>query len=186
MGQTRDGIHLIENLEDVRSLEVRDPGKLAYVSQTTLSMDDTAKIVDALKARFPHIVGPRKDDICYATQNRQDAVKKLVEFCDVIFVVGSPNSSNSNRLREIAEKRNVTAYLIDGPDEIREDWISGKMCAGVTAGASAPESLVTQVVERLRSDSLDAVELDGPSENISFSLPNRLKDETPRPNSQAD
>jgi 4-hydroxy-3-methylbut-2-enyl diphosphate reductase len=177
MGQAHGGIFLIENLKDVAELEVRDPGKLAYVSQTTLSVDDTAKIVDALRERFPDIIGPRKDDICYATQNRQDAVKKLVNECDVIFVVGSPNSSNSNRLREIAEIRNVPAYLVDGPDQIRQEWLDGKTCAGVTAGASAPESLVTQVVASLKGENRDAIELDGPTENISFSLPASLRNQ---------
>ena len=175
MGQADGGIHLIESLEDVENLEVRDSTKLAYVSQTTLSMDDTAQIVDALRKKFPGIIGPRKDDICYATQNRQDAVKKLVEKCDVVFVVGSPNSSNSNRLREIAENRCIPAYLIDGPDEIQDEWLRGKSCAGVTAGASAPESLVTQVVERLSQPGNLAVELQGPPENISFSLPVKLR-----------
>ncbi|MGI9316457.1 MAG: 4-hydroxy-3-methylbut-2-enyl diphosphate reductase [bacterium] len=175
MGQANGGILLVETLKDVEELEVVDPQRLAYVSQTTLSMDDTAKIVDALRRRFPHIKGPRKDDICYATQNRQDAVKKLVEQCDVVFVVGSPNSSNSNRLREIAENRDVPAYLIDGPHEIEDDWLEGKSCAGVTAGASAPESLVQQVVEKLRQGEKNISELDGPKENISFSLPVRLK-----------
>ena len=177
MGQARGGIYLIENLEDVATLKVRDPEKIAYVSQTTLSMDDTAKIVEALRKRFPDIIGPRKDDICYATQNRQDAVKNLVNECDVLFVVGSPNSSNSNRLREIAEIRNVPAYLVDGPDEIRQEWLEGKTCAGVTAGASAPESLVTQVVARLKDENCEALELDGPKENISFSLPARLRNQ---------
>ncbi|MGB5709081.1 MAG: 4-hydroxy-3-methylbut-2-enyl diphosphate reductase [Arenicellales bacterium] len=175
MGQARGGIMLVETLGDVEKLEVVDPDRLAYVSQTTLSMDDTARIVDALKLRFPNIKGPRKDDICYATQNRQDAVKKLVEQCDIVFVVGSPNSSNSNRLREIAENRDVPAYLIDGPEEIRDEWLDGKTCAGVTAGASAPESLVQQVVEKLRQGERDISELEGPRENISFSLPVRLK-----------
>ncbi len=175
MGQAEGGIHLIENLNDVAALVVENPKKLAFVSQTTLSMDDTAIIVDALRQRFPEITGPRKDDICYATQNRQDAVKRLVKKCDVIFVVGSPNSSNSNRLREIAELRNVPAYLVDGPDEIQDQWIQGKACAGVTAGASAPESLVTQVVKRLEEKNTETIELDGPKENVSFSLPNQLK-----------
>jgi 4-hydroxy-3-methylbut-2-enyl diphosphate reductase len=179
MGQANGGIHLIESIDDVETLEIVDPEKLAYVSQTTLSMDDTAKIVDALRARFPKIIGPRKDDICYATQNRQDAVKKLVDQCDVVFVVGSPNSSNSNRLREIAELRHVPAYLIDGPDEIDGKWLDGKSIAGVTAGASAPESLVAQVVERLTTNGTNAIELDGPPENISFSLPSRLRVEKP-------
>lgn len=175
MGQADGGIHLIENIDDVEVLEVSNPKKLAYVSQTTLSMDDTAKIVETLRERFPEIHGPRKDDICYATQNRQDAVKKLVDECDVVFVVGSPNSSNSNRLREIAEIRNVPAYLIDGPEEIKKEWLEEKSRAGVTAGASAPESLVAQVVTRLNNSGANAIELDGPSENISFSLPMKLR-----------
>jgi 4-hydroxy-3-methylbut-2-enyl diphosphate reductase len=177
MGQASGGIHLVENLDDVYKLSIRNPEKLAYVSQTTLSMDDTAKVVDALRQRFPAIQGPKKDDICYATQNRQDAVKKLVEQCDVVFVVGSPNSSNSNRLREIAENRNIPAYLIDGPEEIRDEWLVGKICAGVTAGASAPESLVTQVVSRLTRSGTDSLELDGPREDISFSLPAALRNQ---------
>ena len=175
MGQADGGIQLIECLEDVAHLVVRDSNSLAYVSQTTLSMDDTSAIVDALQARFPYIQGPRKDDICYATQNRQDAVKKMVDRCDIVFVVGSPNSSNSNRLREIAELRNVPAYLIDGPEEIDDDWLVGKEVAGVTAGASAPESLVTRVVDRLNSTKSMAIEIDGPKENISFSLPPELR-----------
>jgi len=138
MGQADGGIILVETLEDVSNIQISDPDRLAYVSQTTLSMDDTAKIVDALRNRFPNIKGPRKDDICYATQNRQDAVKHLVEECDVVFVVGSLNSSNSNRLREIAELRNIPAYLVDGPDDISDEWLTDKRCAGVTAGASAP------------------------------------------------
>ncbi len=175
MGQADGGILLVETTDDVERLEVRDPTRLAYVSQTTLSMDDTARIVDALRKRFPDIRGPRKDDICYATQNRQDAVKQMVNQCDVVFVVGSPNSSNSNRLREIAEYRDVPAYLVDGPDEIRDEWLGGKRCAGVTAGASAPESLVQEVVKKLGGDGVSVTELDGPKENISFSLPVRLR-----------
>ena len=175
MGQAEGGIHLVENTGDVLKLKVKNPDKLGYVSQTTLSMDDTAAIIGALKNRFPNIVGPKKDDICYATQNRQDAVKALARACDVVFVVGSPNSSNSNRLREIARARGVPAYLIDGPDEIEARWLEGKKRAGVTAGASAPESLVAEVIERLGQTVEQAVELDGPSENISFSLPVRLK-----------
>ena len=178
MGQADGGIHLVENVEDAMQLEVLDPEKLAYVSQTTLSMDDTSKVVDALRERFPAIHGPRKDDICYATQNRQDAVKKLSEQADVILVVGSPNSSNSNRLREIAELRGVPAYLIDGPDEIEESWLQGKYQVGVTAGASAPESLVEQVVAKVNEYGNDTIELDGPIENISFSLPADLKIKT--------
>ncbi len=175
MGQIENGIHLLENIEDVENLCVTDPNKLAYVSQTTLSVDDTAKIIDALKARYPNIKGPQKEDICYATQNRQDAVKKLVDKCDVIFVVGSHNSSNSNRLREIAALRHVPAYLIDGAEEIDDSWLKGKTCAGVTAGASAPESLVNQVIEKLTTVNTVTVELDGPLENISFSLPPKLR-----------
>ncbi len=175
MGQADDGIHLIEKIQDIEKLEIQDPGKLAYVTQTTLSMDDTMKIVSALRARFPKIEGPRKDDICYATQNRQDAIKKLVEKCDIVFVVGSPNSSNSNRLKEVAEVRNVPAYLVDGPDEIEECWLDGKTCVGVTAGASAPESLVAQVIERLNEGRVTAIELEGPAENISFPLPAKLR-----------
>ncbi len=175
MGQAEGGIHLVENTGDVLRLTVKNPGKLAYVSQTTLSMDDTARIIGALQARFPNIIGPKKDDICYATQNRQDAVKQLAGACDVVFVVGSPNSSNSNRLREIAQARGVPAYLIDGPDEIKPRWLEGKKQAGVTAGASAPESLVAEVIARLGQTVEQAVELGGPPENVSFSLPTRLK-----------
>jgi 4-hydroxy-3-methylbut-2-enyl diphosphate reductase len=175
MGQADGGILLVETMEDVEKLKVQDPGRLAYVSQTTLSMDDTARIVDALRRRFPAIRGPRKDDICYATQNRQDAVKQMVKRCDVVFVVGSPNSSNSNRLREIAELRDIPAYLIDGPEEIRDEWLAGKTSAGVTAGASAPESLVQQVAMKLDAHGLHTLELDAPPEKISFSLPARLR-----------
>ncbi len=175
MGQSDHGIHLVENIDDVWSIDIHNPDKLAYVSQTTLSMDDTARIIDALKQRFPAITCPRKDDICYATQNRQDAVKRLARQCDVVFVVGSPNSSNSNRLREIAELHGVPTYLIDGPAEINPEWLENKMQAGVTAGASAPESLVAEVVAKLGQTVDRAIELDGPSENISFSLPSRLK-----------
>ena len=175
MGQADGGILLVETLEDVATLEVKNADRLAYVSQTTLSMDDTARIVEALRQRFPNIKGPRKDDICYATQNRQDAVKKLIETCDIVFVVGSPNSSNSNRLREIAANRNVPAYLVDGPEEIEESWLEDAHTAGVTAGASAPESLVQRVVEKLKKGGIGVSELSGPKENISFSLPSRLK-----------
>ena len=174
MGQADGGIHLIESEDDVAALTVDRPQQLAFVSQTTLSMDDTARIIQALRNRFPNIVGPRKDDICYATQNRQDAVKKLAQQCDIVFVVGSPNSSNSNRLREIARQCGVPAYLIDGAAQIKPEWLIGKQCAGVTAGASAPESLVARVVEQLGATTR-AIELDGPAENISFSLPAKLK-----------
>jgi len=175
MGQAGGGMHLVESVDDVARLQVRDPQRLAFVSQTTLSMDDTARIIAALKARFPAIRGPRKDDICYATQNRQDAVKRLAAECDIVFVVGSPNSSNSNRLREIAAARGVPAYLIDGPAQIKTAWLRGKQCAGVTAGASAPESLVAEVIQRLGRRLDQAIELPGPRETIAFSLPSKLK-----------
>jgi 4-hydroxy-3-methylbut-2-enyl diphosphate reductase len=142
MGQSNEGMYLVETVTDVLRLEVRDPANLAYVTQTTLSMDDASRIVAALKARFPAIVGPKKDDICYATQNRQDAVKFMAPRCDVVIVVGSPNSSNSNRLREVAANLGRDAYLIDRPEELRPEWIEGKRTIGVTAGASAPEVLV--------------------------------------------
>ena len=169
-------IHLVESIEDVARLEVRDPSSLALVTQTTLSVDDTARIVEALKARFPALVTPRREDICYATQNRQDAVKKLAEQCDVIVVVGSVTSSNSNRLREIAETRGIPGYLVDGPGDLRREWFDGKQVAGVTAGASAPEVLVRQVVERLREwGGMPAVELIGREENVVFGLPRELR-----------
>lgn len=174
MGQADEGMHLVETVEDVEKLDIRDDSQLSYVSQTTLSMDDTAIIIDALRKKYPRIHGPRKDDICYATQNRQDAVKQMSEECDVVIVVGSPNSSNSNRLREIAEIKGVPAYLVDGPDEIQSEWINNKNRIGVTAGASAPESLVQSVVEYLRSDG-NVVEIDGPEENVSFALPFELR-----------
>ena len=150
MGQADSGIHLVESVGDVAGLVVRDPSQLAYVTQTTLSVDDAAAIVGALKQRFPAIVGPRRDDICYATQNRQDAVKFLAPQCDVVIVVGSPNSSNSNRLREVAAHRGIPAYMIDRADELQPEWVAGKRHIGVTAGASAPEILVQQVIDRLR------------------------------------
>lgn len=175
MGQTDRGIHLVESIDDVDKLQVPDASRLAFVSQTTLSMDDTARIIDALRARFPAIRGPRKDDICYATQNRQDAVKRLAAECDIVFVVGSPNSSNSNRLREIAEARGVPAYLIDGPRQIDAAWLTGKQRAGITAGASAPESLVAAVIQHLGAQLDHATELPGPDETIAFSLPTKLK-----------
>ncbi len=169
-------IHLIESPEDVLRLEVKNPERLAFVTQTTLSVDDTQRVIDALRKRFPDIQGPRKDDICYATQNRQDAVKTLAEDCDLILVVGSPNSSNSNRLREIAEKRGVQAYLIDGPTEIDNNWLKGKGKIGVTAGASAPEILVQAVVKHLQGLGVDkVVEQGGHVENITFSLPQALR-----------
>ncbi|MGB0721699.1 MAG: 4-hydroxy-3-methylbut-2-enyl diphosphate reductase [Gammaproteobacteria bacterium] len=169
-------IALVESVDDVNTLEVRDPGNLAYVTQTTLSMDDTADIIAALRARFPEIRGPRKDDICYATQNRQDAVKGLTETADLVLVVGSKNSSNSNRLREIAERSGRDAYLVDGPQDIDPAWLDGHTTIGVTAGASAPELLVTAVIEKLRTLGVDVVdEADGKRETVTFPLPRELR-----------
>ena len=177
MGQVRDGIHLVETAHDVAGLTVADPDKLAYVTQTTLSVDDAAAIVAALRERFPSIVGPKKDDICYATQNRQDAVKFMTPFADVVFVVGSKNSSNSNRLREVAELRGVPAYLVDNAEGIDPAWLDGKRRIGVTAGASAPEVLVEDVIVRLKSLSGGAVRnLDGVPEKVTFPLPKELQD----------
>ena len=168
-------IYLVED-EDVARLSVRDPQRLAFVTQTTLSMDDTAKVIDALRARFPAIDGPRKDDICYATQNRQDAVKQLAVECDVVLVVGSPNSSNSNRLRELSERMGTPAYLIDGASEIQAAWLQGVGKIGVTAGASAPDVLVRQVIEHLHAQgATGAEELAGKEENIVFSVPKELR-----------
>jgi len=172
MGQSESGMYLVETEEDVAKLRVTDPEKLAYVTQTTLSMDDAARIVAALKARFPKIVGPKKDDICYATQNRQDAVKIMAPRCDVVIVVGSPNSSNSNRLREVARNLGRDAYLVDNVDELKPAWIEGKRSIGVTAGASAPEVLVHDVILRLQEMGAARVrELDGIDEKVTFPLP---------------
>ena len=169
-------IYLVETPDDVSRLPVRNPEHTAYVTQTTLSVDDTARVIDALRARFPKILGPRKDDICYATQNRQDSVRDLAAQCDVLLVVGSRNSSNSNRLRELAEQRGIPSYLIDGPDDIRESWIAGKAAVGVTAGASAPEVLVQKVVARLGElGGVAAVELPGREEHVVFALPPALR-----------
>ena len=180
MGQydIRNGgaIYLVEDEEDVAGLEVRNPEALAYVTQTTLSMDDTAKVIDALRAKFPSIQGPRKNDICYATQNRQDAVKQLAEDCDLLLVVGSPNSSNSNRLRELAERMGTPAYLIDGAEDLKREWFDGRNKVGITAGASAPEVLVQGVIARLREwGAAEVVELDGRPENVTFSMPKELR-----------
>ena len=158
MGQAKDGMYLIESVQDVSKLKVRDESNLTYVTQTTLSMDDTVKIVAALLERFPNIKGPKKDDICYATQNRQDAVKTLAKTVEVMLVVGSPNSSNSNRLREVAEGEGVRAYMIDGPEDIRREWFTGVKKAGLTAGASAPELLVQGVAQRLREWGADLIQ----------------------------
>ena len=172
MGQSDGGIYLVESIADVATLEVRDPTNLSYVTQTTLSVDDAAAIVAALKARFPAIAGPKKDDICYATQNRQDAVKFMARRCDLVIVVGSPNSSNSNRLREVAAKLGVEAQMIDRAEELQAAWLEGKRCVGVTAGASAPDVLVRQVIERLRAlGASDIAELDGVVERIVFPMP---------------
>lgn len=175
MGQAETGMHLVETIDDVAALEVRDPEKLGYVTQTTLSVDDARVIVDALKKRFPGIHGPKKDDICYATQNRQDAVKFMAPRCDVVIVVGSPNSSNSNRLREVARNMGVEAYMVDNAAELRAEWIAGKRRVGVTAGASAPEVLVNEVIERLQALGAGSVRsLDGIAESVVFSLPREL------------
>ena len=180
MGQYDAGnggaIYLVEDEADVAALEVRDPQALAFVTQTTLSMDDTSKVIDALRAKFPAIGGPRKDDICYATQNRQDAVKQLAADCDVLLVVGSPNSSNSNRLRELAERIGTPAYLIDGAEDLKREWFEGVNGIGITAGASAPEVLVQGVIQQLRQwGAQGAEEIAGRPENVIFSMPKELR-----------
>lgn len=170
------GMYLVESPEDVARLKVKKPEQLAFVTQTTLSVDDTSVVIDALREHFPHITGPSKDDICYATQNRQDAVKKLAVDCDLVIVVGSVNSSNSNRLRELSEKLGTSAYLLDNADELQPEWLEGKQRVGLTAGASAPEVLVQQVVSRLAELGVTEVEEDdGLREDIEFSLPRELK-----------
>ena len=180
MGQCDDGVYLVESVDDVARLAVKDPARLAYVTQTTLSIDDAASVVAALKARFPAIVGPKKDDICYATQNRQDAVKFLSPQVDAVIVVGSPNSSNSNRLREVASNRGVPSYMVDSASELRPEWVAGKRRIGVTAGASAPELLVTQVIDRLRAMGAASVaELSGVVEQIVFPMPKGLAAKPP-------
>ena len=176
MGQSEGGMYLVETAEDVQTLTVNDPAKLAYVTQTTLSIDDAEKVIVALRARFPEIVGPRRDDICYATQNRQDAVKALAKSTELVLVIGSRNSSNSNRLREVAELLKVPAYLIDDADAIDPAWIVGKQRIGVTAGASAPEVLVESVITRLKALGAASVRpLDGVPEKITFPLPKELQ-----------
>jgi 4-hydroxy-3-methylbut-2-enyl diphosphate reductase len=175
MGQCEGRVHLVESVDNVARLEVRDASRLAYVTQTTLSIDDAATIVAALRARFPAISGPRKGDICYATQNRQDAVKALAHEVDVVLVVGSRNSSNSNRLREVAVQHGVPAYLVDGAADIDDTWLEGKRRVGVTAGASAPEVLVREVVAHLQRLGAASVEdLDGARERVAFALPKDL------------
>ena len=169
-------IYLVEDENQAATLDVAHPERLSYVTQTTLSMDDTALVIDALRARFPQIEGPRKDDICYATQNRQDAVKQLAAQCDLMLVVGSPNSSNSNRLRELAERMGAEAHLLDGAEDIDPSWVEGKQRIGVTAGASAPEVLVQEVIDGLRELGADApIEVSGRPENVTFSLPKELR-----------
>ncbi len=175
MGQTADGMFLVEKPEDVGKLQVADENRLAFVTQTTLSLDDAAAVVAALKRRFPAIVGPKKDDVCYATQNRQDAVKLLARECDAVIVVGSPNSSNSNRLREVARNIGVSATMVDNAGQIDPEWLRGKRRIGVTAGASAPEVLVREVIDRLRElEGVEAEELDGVEENVIFPIPREL------------
>ncbi|MCW3480429.1 4-hydroxy-3-methylbut-2-enyl diphosphate reductase [Neisseriaceae bacterium JH1-16] len=176
MGQADGGMYLVETVADIATLKVNDPNKLSYVSQTTLSVDETREIVDALRARFPAIHGPKKDDICYATQNRQDAVKALSDGCDIVVVVGSPNSSNSNRLREVAAQKGVDAYMVDNADQLDALWFDGKQRVGVTAGASAPEVLVQAVIARIQSFGAETVEeLPGVEEKTTFSLPPGLR-----------
>ncbi|HEY0664632.1 MAG TPA: 4-hydroxy-3-methylbut-2-enyl diphosphate reductase [Gallionella sp.] len=176
MGQSSGGMYLVESPEQVAALKVNDERNLAFVTQTTLSMDDASAIITALKARFPLIIGPKKDDICYATQNRQDAVKLLVKQCDVIVVVGSPNSSNSNRLREVAANVGVPAYLVNDAGELKPEWFAGRQHVGISAGASAPEVLVRGVIERLQQlGAVQVTELQGIVENVVFPLPKSLK-----------
>ena len=175
MGQSDDGMYLIETIEDIEQLQVRDPNRLAYVTQTTLSVDDTAGIIDALKRRFPNVAEPKKSDICYATTNRQQAVKFMAPQVDLLIVVGSPSSSNSSRLREVAEKNGVESYMVDDASQIDAAWTEGKTRIGVTAGASAPEVLVQQVITRLRAMGAASVrELDGVQEHVTFPLPKGL------------
>jgi 4-hydroxy-3-methylbut-2-enyl diphosphate reductase len=169
-------IHLVETVEDVARLQIEDPTRVAFSTQTTLSVDETRDIIEALVGRFPAIEGPRHDDICYATQNRQDAVKELARRCDLVLVIGSPASSNSNRLRELAEKQGVTSFLIDGPEDVVPEWISGRRAVGVTAGASAPEELVQRVVSHLRALGAQEVEeIAGKVEDVTFALPKELR-----------
>jgi 4-hydroxy-3-methylbut-2-enyl diphosphate reductase len=176
LGQVDGGVYLVETEADVATLAPENPSQLAYVTQTTLSVDDTRRVVQALHQRFPDITDPKKDDICYATQNRQDAVKRLASKCDLVLVVGSPNSSNSNRLREVAESQGTVAYQIDGPEDIREDWLVAVENVGVTAGASAPEVLVQQVIGRLQESGAQAVEEpDITTESVVFPLPKSLR-----------
>ena len=175
MGQSGEGMHLVEDIEDVEALALADPDRIAYVTQTTLSVDDASAIIGALKSKYPSVKEPKKQDICYATQTRQDAVKFLAPQCDVVIVVGSPNSSNSSRLREVAEKRGIPAYMVDSPTQIDPKWVEGKKRIGVTAGASAPEVLAQAVIARLRELGVRNVRpLEGIEEKVSFPLPRGL------------
>jgi 4-hydroxy-3-methylbut-2-en-1-yl diphosphate reductase len=179
MGQVEDGpdpsMYLVETPEDVAALQIKDPNKLAYVTQTTLSLDDAAKVIQALQSRFPNIHAPKSDDICYATQNRQDAVKLMAKNCDLVIIVGSPNSSNSNRLREVAENQGVEAYMIDNASFLKAEWLTNKQKIGVSAGASAPEILVQEVIAKLQQLGVQEVEeLQGVVENVVFQLPRNL------------
>ncbi len=175
LGQVKQGVTLVESAADVAKLELDIHTPLSYVSQTTLSVDDTQEIISELRNKFPNISGPRKDDICYATQNRQDAVKRLALDCDLVLVVGSTNSSNSNRLRELAEQKGIKAHLIDGAEQIKTQWLDAAQKVGVTAGASAPEILVRQVIEALESRGAKTINMDAPTEGVSFSLPQELQ-----------
>ena len=176
MGQSDSGMYLVETPEDVEALTVADPMKLSYVTQTTLSIDDAAAIVEALKRKFPEIQGPRSDSICYATQNRQDAVKVMAKDCDLVIVVGSPNSSNSNRLREVAQNQGVEAYMVDNARHLQPEWVKGKQHIGISAGASAPEVLVQEVIAKLQTlGATQVTELQGVVENVVFQLPKNLK-----------
>ena len=181
MGQAQGGMYLVETPADVARLQVTDPANLAFVTQTTLSVDDASQIIAALKQRFPHIVGPKKDDICYATQNRQDAIKALAQQCDVVIVVGSPNSSNSNRLREVAANQNIAAYMVDNARELKPEWLAGASRVGVSAGASAPEVLVQEVISRLMELGASGVtEIAGITERVTFPLPKNLAGDASR------
>jgi 4-hydroxy-3-methylbut-2-enyl diphosphate reductase len=175
LGQSKDGMYLVETLDDVAALQVSDPGNLSFVTQTTLSVDDAAAVAAALKRRFPTITEPKKSDICYATQNRQDAVKIMAPQCDLVLVVGSANSSNSNRLREVAERKGIESYLIDGPGAIEPAWLKDRTRIGISAGASAPEVLVQQVIKRLKElGAVSVRNMDGLEEHVSFPLPKEL------------
>lgn len=175
MGQSEGGMYLVETAEDVLGLNVHSPEQLSFVTQTTLSVDDASRVIGALKERFPDVQGPKKDDICYATQNRQDAVKALAEQCDLVIVVGSPNSSNSRRLKEVAVARGVEGYLVDGPEEIDAAWLAGKSRVGVSAGASAPEILVQRVINRIQElAGAEVTQMLGVAEGVSFPLPREL------------